>query len=65
MSSLPPCKVSHSAFEACKQLWPSLFGGLSDAERVRVLTGTRAMRPRLVKGWEAMVHARLALEDDR
>lgn len=27
--------------------------------------GLRATRPRLIKGWEALVMARLVLEDDR
>lgn len=57
--------MSTSAFEACQQVWPGLFDGLGDAERARVLAGTRDARPRLVKGYEAMVMARLVLEDDR
>ena len=61
----PPTQVSTSALEACQQVWPGRFDGLGDAERARVLAGTRAARPRLVKGYEAMVMARLVLEDDR
>lgn len=57
-------EVSTSAFEACRQLWPQQFGSLADSERARVMEGLRAARPRLVKGFEAMVMARLILEDD-
>ncbi|KAL4448327.1 hypothetical protein ABPG75_005546 [Micractinium tetrahymenae] len=57
-------EVSTSALEACCQHWPHLFGSLSDAERQRVRRGLRATRPRLIKGWEALVMARLVLEDD-
>ncbi|KAI7843756.1 hypothetical protein COHA_002654 [Chlorella ohadii] len=56
-------EVSSSAYDAAAQLWPQLFGGLPDAERQRVMAGMRATRPRLVKGFEAMVMARLILED--
>ncbi len=55
MSPPHPAQVSSSAYDAAAQLWPQLFGGLPDAERQRVMAGMRATRPRLVKGFEAMV----------
>jgi len=56
--------VSTSGYEACQQYWPQLFGELSPQEQQRVRAGMRATRPRLIKGWEALVMARLVLEDD-
>ena len=50
-----PAQVSSSAYDAAAQLWPRLFDSLPDAERQRVMAGMRATRPRLVKGFEAMV----------
>lgn len=55
LPSLP--QVSSSAYDAAAQLWPHFFDGLPDAERQRVMAGMRATRPRLVKGFEAMVGA--------
>lgn len=51
--------MSSSAYDASAELWPQLFGGLPDGERQRVLAGMRATRPRLVKGFEAMVRCGL------
>lgn len=61
----PRLQVSTSALEACAKYWPELFGGLGEEERQRMRRGLRATRPRLIKGWEALVMARLVLEDDR
>lgn len=57
-------EVSTSAYEACQGYWPDLFAGLSGQEQQRVRAGMRATRPRLIKGWEALVMARLILEDE-
>ncbi len=65
MSILPCLQVSTSALVACAQYWPELFASLGEEERHRVRQGLRATRPRLIKGWEALVMARLVLEDDR
>lgn len=65
MTILPCLQVSTSAMEACAQYWPELFASLGEEERHRVRQGLRATRPRLIKGWEALVMARLVLEDDR
>eukprot|EP00887_Chlorella_sp_A99_P004237 scaffold15.g4237.t1 len=57
-------EVSTSALAAAARRWPHLFAALADGERARVLAGLHATRPRLVKGFEAMVMARLVLESD-
>ena len=58
-------EVSTSGLHSCAQHWPHLFRGLDDdeAERRRVWSGLRAARPRLVKGYEVMIMARLILEN--
>jgi hypothetical protein len=57
-------EVSTSALEAAEAHWPNLFSGLSSSERERVRAGLKAVRPRLIAGWESMVMARLVLESD-
>ncbi|PSC70318.1 hypothetical protein C2E20_6217 [Micractinium conductrix] len=58
-------EVSTSALGACAGYWPQLFGEGQLAERLRqrVRADLRATRPRLINGWEALVMARLVLED--
>lgn len=58
-------EVSTSAIQAAAEHWPHIFGpaALPEAERRRVAAGLRCTRPRLVKGSEAMLMARLILED--
>lgn len=58
-------EVSTSGYEACQQYWPQLFGAVGDAELQRIMAGLRRVRPRLIKGYEALVMARLILEDER
>ncbi|KAI3426337.1 hypothetical protein D9Q98_008710 [Chlorella vulgaris] len=56
-------EVSTSGLEACQQYWPHLFGSLDGGERQRILASLRAVRPRLIKGFEVLAMARLLLED--
>jgi phosphoglycolate phosphatase-like HAD superfamily hydrolase len=56
-------EVSSAGVAAAEQQWPSLFQGLEGSERQRVLAGVAAARPRLVKGYESMLMARLILQD--
>lgn len=57
--------MSTSGLEACQQYWPHLFGSLDGGERQRILASLRAVRPRLIKGYEVLAMARLLLEDKR
>jgi len=58
-------EVSSAGVAAAEQQWPSVFQALSSSasERQRVLAGVAASRPRLVKGYESMVMARIILEN--
>mmetsp|Transcript_33573 Transcript_33573/g.79687 ORF Transcript_33573/g.79687 Transcript_33573/m.79687 type:complete len:319 (-) Transcript_33573:183-1139(-) len=58
-------EISSSALKASADLWPGVFEELRFSERKpAVEEGLRKCRPRLIKGFEAMVMARLLLEDD-
>jgi hypothetical protein len=48
---------------AASEQWPSIFQGLNASERQRILSGVAAARPRLVKGYESMIMARIILEN--
>ncbi|KAF5831205.1 hypothetical protein DUNSADRAFT_13463 [Dunaliella salina] len=56
-------EVTASAFAACKQRWPHIFGSLSAEDQQRIADGMRAVRPVLIKGYESMVMARILAED--
>ncbi|KAH7624073.1 hypothetical protein NADE_008885 [Nannochloris sp. 'desiccata'] len=58
-------EVSTAGVAAAEQQWPSIFQdlNLNASERQRVLAGVAAARPRLVKGYESMVMARMVLEN--
>ena len=55
-------EVSSAGVASAEQQWPALFKGLTASERQRVLDGVAEARPRLVKGYESMIMARLILE---
>lgn len=56
-------EVSSAGLLAAEQHWPSAFADLNDETRKALLAGIAAARPRLVKGFESMVMARLIHED--
>ncbi len=51
-------EVSSSGFHAARLYWPEAFQGLDAAGERRVEEGMAAVRPVLVKGFEAMIMVR-------
>eukprot|EP00891_Asterochloris_glomerata_P004290 jgi/Astpho2/4290/fgenesh1_pg.00064_%23_75_t len=58
-----PAAVSSSALDACKEYWPNQFGSLQGTQEEELRQRLRDARPVLVSAADAMVHARLLLED--
>ena len=56
-------EVSSAGLLAAEQQWPSIFPNLTDATRNELLAAIAAARPRLVKGYESMMMARLIHEN--
>ncbi|KAL3150803.1 hypothetical protein ABBQ32_000564 [Trebouxia sp. C0010 RCD-2024] len=56
-------EISSSAIAAASEYWPEEFGHLDDAANHQVRHNLRQVRPVLVNGVEALVMARMVLED--
>jgi phosphoglycolate phosphatase-like HAD superfamily hydrolase len=56
-------EVSSAGIAAAETTWPHLFAELPPATSARLRTSLATVRPRLVRGYETMVIARLILED--
>lgn len=56
-------EVATAGLGAATLTWPQFFAALTLEETDRILAGLAATRPRLVRGYESMVMARLILED--
>eukprot|EP00884_Botryococcus_braunii_P013540 jgi/Botrbrau1/22187/Bobra.168_1s0019.1 len=57
-------EVTHSALQASRLFWPNVFENITGEKLKRVENGMTTVRPVLVKGFEAVIMARMLAEDD-
>ena len=51
-------QLSGTGYAAAAELWPEVFDGITGERRAELMAGMRAVRPRLVSGFESMVMVR-------